>query len=351
MGFQDVKKISIRDVAALAGVSVGSASRVLNNAPNVTEDVRVKVERAVSVLQYRPNHAAQSLRSQTSKTIGCLFSDVSNPLYARAFRALEGCFRPDGYMLLLSNGLNDPEREIEILRTFQLRGMDGVIIAPGNERHAEVLDAVNRLSMPVVIYDRDMAVDCDAILLDHFNGVKTAVKHLISLGHQRIGIALWHGHSRPVRRRLAGYKAAFRELGLDVPNLIMQEATSTSSVFEDMMQTLRSDEPPTAMIVQGTYTLISALRAISRMGLRVPADISVIALGDTEFAQTYDPPLTALRTPIEQIAQKARLLLLERINGRRGNDDADHIGTAPTKELIPYEFIVRESCAPPGGAG
>src|SRR5690606_32045873 len=158
------KQISIRDVAALAGTSVGSASRVINGAPNVTPEVRAKVERAIAALHYRPNHAAQALRSRSSTTIGCMFPDVANPWDARAFRALEARFFAAGYMLLLANGLNDAEREISILNTFQLRGMDGVIIAPGNERHAGVLDAVQQLTMPIVIYDRDMSVEADAVL-------------------------------------------------------------------------------------------------------------------------------------------------------------------------------------------
>jgi LacI family transcriptional regulator len=336
------KQISIRDVAALAGVSVGSASRVINGAANVTPEVRAKVDRAIAALKYRPNHAAQSLRSRTSKTIGCMFSDVTNPLYARAFRALEECFRRDGYMLLLANGLNDPEREMEILQTFQLRGMDGVIIAPGNERHAGVLDAVKRLSMPAVIYDRDMAVEADAVLFDHVNGVKAAIAHLVALGHTRIALALWQVKSRPVRRRIEGYKAAFKAAGLPVPDLILQEPTPTSSAYDDVCRLLKQPDPPTAILAQGTYTLTSTLRAVAKSGLRVPQDVSVIGIGDTEFAQTYDPPLTVLRTPVDLVAEKARSLLLARVSAR-----GDAAGApAPHKELIPYELVIRESCGP-----
>ncbi|MCA7082478.1 substrate-binding domain-containing protein [Cupriavidus sp. DB3] len=334
------KQISIRDVAALAGVSVGSASRVINGAANVTPQVKAKVERAISALRYQPNHAAQTLRSRTSKTIGCMFSDVTNPLYARAFHSLEERLRRDGYMLLLANGLNDPQREIDILRTFQLRGMDGVIIAPGNERHAGVLDAVRGLTMPAVIYDRDMDVDADAVLFDHVNGVKAAIAYLLSLGHRRIALALWQVKSRPVRRRIQGYRAAFKEAGLPVPDLIIQEATPTSSAFDDVSRLLREADPPTAFLVQGTQTLTSTLRAIGKQGLRVPDDISVIGIGDTEFAQTYDPPLTVLRTPVDDVADMAAELLLKRIAERDGQDRP----APPRHERVAYELVLRESC-------
>ncbi|GAA7765879.1 MAG: LacI family transcriptional regulator [Burkholderiaceae bacterium] len=334
------KQISIRDVAALAGVSVGSASRVINGAANVTPDVRERVDRAIAALRYRPNHAAQSLRSRTSKTIGCMFSDVANPLYARAFRALEEHFRREGYMLLLANGLNDAEREIDIIQTFQLRGMDGVILAPGNERHPGVLDAVRRLSMPAVIYDRDLAVEADAVLFDHVAGVKAAIHHLVELGHTRIALALWQVKSRPVRRRIEGYKAAFKAAGLPVPDLILQEPTPTSSAFDDVTRLLQLPDPPTAFLAQGTHTLTSTLRAIAKQGLRVPEDVSVIGIGDTDFAQTYDPPLTVLRTPTDEVAAQAVEMLLSRLAAK---GDAS---LPPRKALIQFDLILRESCAP-----
>ena len=335
------KQISIRDVAALAGTSVGSASRVINGATNVTPEVRAKVERAIAALRYRPNHAAQALRSRSSKTIGCMFSDVTNPLYARAFRALEARFFKAGYMLLLANGLNDAKREVSILNTFQLRGMDGVIIAPGNERDADVLSAVQHLTMPVVIYDRDMNVDADAVLYDHVEGIRTAINHLIALGHTRIALVLWQAKSRAVRRRIEGYKAAFKSTGLSAPDLLIQGPTPTSSAYNAITEMLKKADSPTAIIAQGTQTLSSALRAISVAGKRVPDDISVIGIGDTDFAENYDPPLTVLRTPVESVAECASTMLLERIQARKG----EHL-PEPRINVFPYTLIERQSCSP-----
>ncbi|NYT24623.1 substrate-binding domain-containing protein [Alcaligenaceae bacterium] len=332
------KQISIRDVAALAGTSVGSASRVINGAPNVTPEIRAKVERAIAALQYRPSHAAQSLRSRNSKTIGCMFSDVTNPLYARAFRALERRFFAAGYMLLLANGLNDPGREISILNTFQLRNMDGVIIAPGNERHAGVLEATRQLTMPIVIYDRDMEVEADQVQYDHSAGIKAAVEHLMALGHTRIALVLWQAESRPVRCRIEGYKASFQAAGLAVPDLLVQVDSPTSSVHDEITQMLSRPDGPTAIITQGTQTLGSTLRAISLSGKRVPEDISVIGIGDTDFAEHYSPPLTVLRTPVESVAECASSMLLRRIQ-QKGPDPA-HVNT------FPYTLLERGSCGP-----
>ncbi|MGO4394311.1 substrate-binding domain-containing protein [Variovorax sp. M-6] len=335
------RKIRIHDVAALAGVSVGSASRVLNRAANVSTEVREKVERAIAALHYQPSHVARTLRSRSSMTIGCMFSDVTNPLYARAFRALEEGFRADGYMLLLANGLNNVQRELDILRTFQLRGMDGVIYAPGHERDPALIELVDSMPMPVVLYDRDLAAArADAVLFDHANGVKDVCARLFEFGHTRIALALWNAGSRPVRRRIEGYKAAYRAAGMEPPDLILRQPTPTSSVFDDLLRLLDAPNPPTALIAQGTHILVSALRAVAKTGRRIPQDFSVVSIGDSDFAQTHDPAITVLSTNTEVVASHAKTLLLERLSGTVA------LTSPPRKITIPYDLAARESWGP-----
>lgn len=325
----------------MAGVSVGSASRVLNRAANVSSDVREKVERAMAQLQYQPSHTARALRSRSSRTIGCMFSDITNPLYARAFRALEDAFRADGYMLLLAHGLNDVQRELESLRTFQTRGMDGVICAPGHEGDSQLVALMNSMSMPIVLYDREMpGTRADALLFDHVRGMKDACAQLFALGHERIALALWNAGSRPVRMRIEGYKAAYRAAGKNPPDLILRQPTPTSSVYEDLLRLLEGPAPPTALIAQGTHTLVSALRAVARTGRRIPQDFSVVSIGDSEFTQTHEPPIGVLRTDAEAVAAHAKALLLDRLSGRVQT-------TSPPRTVaIPYDLIERASWAP-----
>jgi LacI family transcriptional regulator len=331
-------KVDIRDVAALAGVSVGSASRVINGAENVSPETRDKVERAIAILDYRPNHTAQALRSRSSKTIGCLFTDVTNPLYARLFRSLEERLRKDGYMLLLANGLNDAQRETETLAMFGRRGMDGVIAAPGNETDAQVLAALNGLPMPVVVLDRDMATPgCDALLFDHAAGMKAAMAELFAQGHTRIALALWRASSRPVRRRIEGYRAAYKAAGLRVPDMLVQAASATSSVFADVNALLQRADRPTAIIAQGTYTLGSTLRAIETNGLRVPQDISVVTIGDTDFARDHAPSISLLNVDAQRVAEGIATLLRSRMA------DAGQPGRS---ERVPLQFTDRGSIGP-----
>lgn len=306
-------KVDLRDVARLAGVSLGSASRAINGA-GASKTVQLKVEQAAGLLGYRPNHAAQSLRSRLSRTVGCLLPDIANPLYAQVFRALEDELLGMGYLPLLSNGANDEDREVRALSMFAHRGMDGVILAPGNERSAKLADAMKALPMPAVIFDRELPGHHDSVLIDHAAGVRGAVERLMAIGHTRIALALWQGDTRPVRRRIQGYRAAYAGAGLPVPDLVVQAENVTASAFMEISGLLSRPVPPTALIVQGTHMLTSALRAVNARGLRMPDDISIIAIGDTAFAREHDPAVSVLSIDMHAAARHLVSLLLSRIN-------------------------------------
>ncbi|HRO60863.1 MAG TPA: substrate-binding domain-containing protein [Burkholderiaceae bacterium] len=332
------RQTSIRDVAELAGVSLGSASRVINGATNVTADVRQRVERAIEKLGYRPNHVARSLRSRSSKTVGFMFTDVTNPLYARVFRAVEERLGKEGYLLLLVNSLNIAEREVELLGLFQSRAVDGVIISPGNERDPQVLRAVRELPMPVVVFDRDLDAGRDSLLVDHHPAVEALVSELIGLGHRRIALLLAEAEVRPITRRLEGFRAAFPAHGLPVPeDLIVQLPSAMSRSFDAVRNLLRSTEPPTAIIALGTIMLNDAISAIADAGLRVPADVSLVSLGDPDFARSHIPGISTLRIDVDKVADGLVKLLLDRI---RSGDVGD------TRQiLLDPELVRRESCA------
>lgn len=319
---------------------MGSASRVINGAVNVSQATREKVERAIALLGYRPSHAAQALRSRSTKTVGCMISDVTNPLYARLFQAIEARLRTEGYVLLLANGLNNAEREREIMALFQQRRMDGIIVTPGNERDPGILAALNT-DMPAVIVDRDMRTRQDAVMFDHVPAMKCAVTHLLDLGHRRIALLVSRVEVRPNRRRVEGFRAAFRAYGLPCPEeLIRRQTTSARATFDEVLGLLQSPDPPTAFIVQGTNTLAAALNAISAAGRRIPDDVSLISIGDPDFAQTHVPPIGALRIDPEVVADRIATLLLDRM--RRTFADP-----APRRSVVRFQFEPRGSCAPP----
>lgn len=331
---------SIKDVATLAGVSLGSVSRVLNKFDNVSQEVRERVLNAIEVLDYRLDYAAQSLRSRSSRTVGCMFTDVSNPLYAKLFRSFEAKLRQAGYLVLLANSLNDAQRELEILEMFQSRRMDGVIIAPGNERDPAVRQAVIKLGLPTVILDRDMGETQDQVLFDHARGMKNAVQHLAELGHRDIGLVIAGTQTRPMRRRIEGFKAGLKAAGLaPKPALMLMLQTSTGLAFDEVNALLQSPVRPTALVTLGTSVLADVLNAITAQGLRIPEDISLVTMGDPDFARSHRPSLSCVTIDHDAAVKESVQLLLDRINGKTS--------VARRRKLVPVNFILRNSCARP----
>ena len=333
------RSVSIRDVAELAGVSLGSASRVINKVENVTPETRERVERAIAQLGYRPNHAAQSLRLRSTRTIGCMLTDVTNPLYGKLFHAVEERFRRAGYMVLLANSLNSAEREIDILATFKSRGMDGALIAPGNERDRAVVQAVEQLDIPTVILDRDMATSKDRVQFDHVPGMRSVVSYLIGLGHRHIALVVAQVRNRPMRRRLEGFRAGFRDHGLEADDArIVQLPPSMSSAFSAISVLLARPQRPTAIVAMGTSILNETLNAISNHRLRIPEDISVVSIGDPDFARSYTPPISSLRVDVDVAAEQSVALLLDRVQ---------HRDLSPPRSVkVASDFILRQSCGP-----
>ncbi len=333
------RSVSIRDVAELAGVSLGSASRVINKVDNVSAVTREKVEAAIAALGYRPNHAAQSLRLRTTRTIGCLLTDVTNPLYAKLFRALEERMRQAGYMMLLANSLNLAEREIDILGTFKSRGMDGVLIAPGSERDPRVLAAIRELGIPCVILDRDMDTRSDCVLFDHVPGMKRVVAQLAGLGHQRLALIVSQSANRPIRRRIEGFRGGHKAQGLALDEtLIVQLPHAMSPAYEAVHRLLQRAERPTAIVAMGTNILNDTLNAINACQLRIPQDISVVSIGDPDFAAHHVPPISSLRVDLDQVAEVSAELLLSRMR--------EEAGEAPRTVHVKNTFVERASCGP-----
>ncbi|HEX3142205.1 MAG TPA: substrate-binding domain-containing protein, partial [Rhizobacter sp.] len=251
--------------------------------------------------------------------------------------ALEERLRAAGYMMLLANGLNQAEREIEILSTFKARGMDGLLIAPGSERNPGVLAAIRSLGIPSVILDRDTDTDTDCVLFDHAPGMKQLVAHLAGLGHRRIALVVTRAANRPMRRRIEGFRAGHKAQGLAVDDaLIVRLPSATSSAFDSVSQLLQRRARPTALIVMGTSILSETLNAINASALRIPHDVSLVAVGDPDFAANHVPPISTLRVDLDEAAAAGCELLLSRMRGDAGG--------APRAVHIASRFIERASC-------
>ncbi|MBN9514061.1 MAG: LacI family DNA-binding transcriptional regulator [Alphaproteobacteria bacterium] len=339
-------RITIRDVAQAAGVSLGSASRALNGGKHVSARIARDVAAAAKQLGYEPDFLARSLRTRSSGMIGCLVSDVANPLYAGTVQAAEARLRDAGYLLVIANTANEPARERAAAAEFRGRRLDGVLVAPGSDANNETWRGLVAGGSPVVILDRD-APDGDgddspwpAVLVDHRGGAQAATRYLIGLGHRRIALLTPGARMRPGRERIAGFQAAFTEAGLDPAGAIVStQESSMDFAHGDALALLGGSNRPTALIALGTRILAGALRAARDLNLSLPNDLSVLSVGDTDLAAVHAPAITALRWSLEDVGRAAAELLLQRLRG-------DGAGAA-TRALLPVDLVLRESCAAP----
>jgi len=337
---------TIRDVADLAGVALGSASRVINGHANVGEDVRDKVLRAIAQLGYQPNSAAQSMRTRATGLVACVVPDIQNPLYAAVLGAAEAALSEADYTMLAAGTGWSSERELKLIETFGRRRVDGVIAVTTDEGNPALHAAYAAMGAPLVLLEREAPIPLAGMVAsDQAQSLHAATTMLLDLGHRRIALMTSPQHNRSGRERVTGYRAAFTERDLPVDeDLVFGEAQTAEAAHHATRAALGRRHAPTAIITAGDRSLGGVLRAIRESGRRIPRDISVVSWGDGDLAQLVDPPITAIRYDANEIGTEAVRILLAVLKGD---------GAVPPGQrlLVPTELILRGSCAaPPGDA-
>lgn len=333
-------KPTIRDVAAEAQVSLGTASRVANQRSGVNPDMKRRVERAIKKLGYMPDALAQSMRLKSTRTIGILIRDFSSPAFVSFANVTQSMLFHAGYVPLLAGYDDRPERELEILHAFAQRRIDGLIVTMSNDSNAELARARAKLGIPTILFDRDPNEAQDALAIDHCEGVKQAMRYLFDMGHRRIALITGQRSVRPGRERIRGFEEAHAEAGLAAdPSMICDSSFSAEYAFAQTIALLRAPKPPTAIIVGGVNMLPSALRAIRSIGLLIPDDVSIVGATDPELSELVTPRITELRVDYPAMGRAASTLILGRLQGT--------VEGAPRVIRFETSLLKRESCAPP----
>ena len=324
--------LMMRDVAARAGVSPATVSRVLNNAPTVRDEYREKVLAAIAELGYRPNRLARNLRRRNTEMVGVVVSDIENPHFTQMVRAVEDAAYRRGYRVLLCNTDESAAKQAAYLEMLAAERVLGVILSPSDPAAPEIRELLDH-SIHVVAFDR--AVDderADAVLADGGAAARTAIRHLLEAGHERIAFI---GGPRGVStgaERLAGYEQAMRAAGLEPRWADGGFRIEGGQQAAEAM--LDADPVPSALLVANNLMTIGARKALAARGRRVPADVALVGIDDPFWAELIEPPLTALAQPVREMADRAVTLLLERISGRR---------TEPRRDVFDFELRVRGS--------
>lgn len=332
---------TIRDVAALAGVSTKTVSRVLNGEPRVSPGTAHKVTEAMAQLQFSRNEAAASIRRRghASNVIGLLIEDLGNPFYSAIARAIEDAARARGVLLMVASSDEDPDRELELLGAFFSRRVEGLVLVPTATSHPELAAEVGS-GTPVVFVDRPATVaGADSVVVDNRHGTQTGVQHLITQGHRRIGILIDGRATFTGEERLEGYRRALDAAGIAYdPGLVRTRAHDLAGAEECARELLTRPDPPTAMFAGNNQLAFGLLRAMHDLDHAVP----VVGFDDFELASVLSPPVTVVAQDGPRLGAVAAELLFARLDGHTG----------PSRQIVlPTNLIVRSSepsCEPKG---
>jgi LacI family transcriptional regulator len=340
LGAGSGRRPTMKQVAAVAGVSLATVSRVVNGGPKVRPDLAARVRDAVELLGYRHNHTASSLRraDRLSASIGLIFEDVANPFFSAVHRGVEDVARERGVLTFAGSSDERPERERELAESLGARRVDGLIIAPAGGDHS-YLQRDRAAGVALVFVDRPARfVDADVVLTDNAGGAEAAVSHLIAHGHRRIGFLGDRPELHTATERLRGYRQALARHG------IREEVTLIRSAYHrpyDLTyELLLADEPPTALFTSQNLITIAAVRAIH--DLRVQRTIAHVGFDDVALADVIEPGLTVMAQDPTALGRSAAELLFSRLDGYDG----------PSRRVVhPARLIERGSGElPPGGA-
>ena len=336
--------VTARDVARRAGVSTSTVSHVVNATRPVSPELRDRVLEAMRELGYEPNAVARSLKIKRSHTVGLIISDIANPFFTAVVRGVEDVAQARGYMLIVGNSDEDPGKEEAYLRLLAARRVDGLILAPSGEPHP-YLDRLVREGFPLVFLDRDVAeLPVPAVLLDSIVAAEAEVRHLIELGHRRIGMIAGRPRISSTNDRVAGYRNALSAAGIAFdPSLLVTGGSRTEGGAAAAEALIEVSPRPSALFIGNNLMTIGAVGAVMGRGLAIPDDIAIVGFDDFSWADVFRPRLTTVAQPTYELGKIAADLLVRRIE--LGDVDP------PPRVVLPGELIVRESCGSLGPDG
>jgi len=333
-----VKKPTLRDVAELAGVSVGTVSRFINNPNQVGEKSRQKVSQVIEQLNYFPDALGRGLRAGTTRTVGLVLPDVTNPFYTNLARGVEDIARHNKFSIVLCNTDEDAEREVEYLQVLVSKHVDGLIIAPvGGPQSSQYLASLQKEGMKFVfVVRRLLEVKCDVVCSDLRQAAYLLTRHLTALGHKRIGLITGPNKYSTTDERIKGYREALSEAGLPFdPGLRVESPFKVEGGYQGTLTLMNLENPPTAIIAGSNFIAVGTIKAARELGIKIPQKLALVSFDDIPLASEMFPFLTVAAQPVYSIGTIAANLLLERIRG--------HVRETRDVVLQP-ELIVRYSC-------
>jgi LacI family transcriptional regulator len=322
----------MRDVAASAGVSLKTVSRVVNDEPSVREETAKRVRDAIERLAFAPNELASSLRRGRAGAIGLVIEDLGNPFYSGLASAVEQVADEHGHLLLIGSCGEDAARERELVVRFLRRAVDALLLVPAGGDHSYLLSE-SGAGVPLVSLDRFAnGIELDTIVSDNRGGARTAVDHLLAHGHRRIAVVADHPSVWTWQERIAGYREALAAAGLGEGDRIERTAATADEAQAAVAELLAlpQAERPTALFTGNNRITVGALHARHAAG----AQTALVGFDDVELADLLRTPVTVVRQSAAVMGRVAAEIAYARLDGEDG---------PPSHRVLPCELVIRGS--------
>lgn len=325
---------TIKDVAAKAGVSVATVSRVLNGTAHIREETQRQVEQAIRELRYNPNLLGRNLRRMETKKIMVILSTISNSFYSRVVRGVEDLAREEGYSVMICTTQDRREYLLQHMEMLQNRTVDGAILMSCDLKPEE-LEYFNK-EYPLVCACEPVPENSSTVCvtIDNVQASYDAVSYLIHNQKRRIALFKASSNSRSSALREQGYRKALRDNGLSIDeSMILQEGYTYKAGIRAAKKLLELSSLPDAVFAVADSVAIGAVNELAQHGVHVPEDLSIIGFDNTAISEIFLPPLTTVEQPQYEIGRKAMEILIHKINGNYED----------TSCYLPHRLVLRDS--------
>jgi len=325
---------TLNDVAAAAGVSVSAVSRVLADSPTarVSDATRGRIKAAAKELGYRPNFAARALKSSVTRVVGLVIPDLTNALFTEVVGGVESTAEAKGYMTLLARAEGIGASESKVSRLIGEGRVDGVILQVDESMSQDEFQRLVDANLPLIFVNSAHRGHAGSVCFDDAAAAELATRHLLDLGHRRIGLVGGLRTTETARRRHEGYVRALGRAGVGPSDeLATWTGYQPGQGAEGLRQLMALPEPPSAVVVSNINAALGALAAARQLEIHVPEDLSIISLHDSWTAETTWPPLTTVRLPWAELGAAAVEQLMSRIETGSAEDV---VITSPAPRLM-----------------
>lgn len=330
--------VTIREVAKRAGVSIATVSAVLNQSAGVSDVLRERVLDAVQELDYKPNAAAQSLRSRRSRLLGIILTDIRNPFVSEVAVGFEEGARSLGYQVVLHNTGDEPDRMGDALQNLVAAQVAGLVIATARAGDVELVNQLESLQVPYVYINRTPYPGVENYVGSDNVAIGLAgTRHLLSLGHRRIACITGAPSHSTSWQRYSGYAQAMTEAGHQVPSGYVHwgDSFSQETGLKATEAFMRLPERPTAIFATSDMMALGAIKAARAAGLDVPGDVAVVGVDNISLSDSFIVPLTTVHQAKREMGLEAAKMLVGLVTGKR---------TGPASVILPPSLVVRNSC-------